>query len=256
MQVKEIVFPEPLLEQVAKHAVTMDDYSDAQCYYKKRIGKDQQLLEVDAVQYLTWNDEIKFKANVSDSRSFDLIDLLELDDNLGLENLFTMEPSSVPTAIPVNTEEEEESYYLEWLFKERMDIWEEDEESYYLEWLFEEKNDLFNEEQLDPVEIEQVVVRKKRNMLYDIFKKDNNSGKRKLSPEEETVQKFRRMTISNDTSPVLKPADLKSKFRTRRCSSLDKKRLKELAEDKKKGVKQPLITQLFKGELINSEEEN
>ena len=104
------------------------------------------------------------------------------------------------------------------------------------------------------MEIEQVVVRKKRNMLYDIFKKDNNSGKRKLSPEEETVQKFRRMTVSNDTSPVLKPADLKSKFRTRRCSSLDKKRLKELAEDKKKGVKQPLITQLFKGDLNNSEE--
>ena len=84
-------------------------------------------------------------------------------------------------------------------------------------------------------------------MLYYIFKKDNNSGKRKLSPEEERAQKLRRMTISNDSSPVLKPADLKSKFRTRRCSSLDKKMLKELAEDKKKGVKQPLIRNIQGG---------
>ena len=53
LQVKENVSPEPLLEQMAKHVVTLDSFSDAQSYYRKRIGKDQHLLEVNAVQYIT-----------------------------------------------------------------------------------------------------------------------------------------------------------------------------------------------------------
>ena len=70
-----------------------------------------------------------------------------------------------------------------------------------------------------------------------------SSPKRKRSPQEDdTTAKMRRMTISTDGSPNLR--SITPTIRSKRTISMDRKRGKIL--DKSDGIRQTLITQLFK----------
>ena len=57
---------------------------EAEISYSVRTG----CITVDQLEQVHWDDEIKFKANDSDSRSFEISDLIKDQDKLALGWLF------------------------------------------------------------------------------------------------------------------------------------------------------------------------
>ena len=85
----------------------------------------------------------------------------------------------------------------------------EEEEYFYLINLFKDDEMVpdWDDEQIDENELMNLIVKKRKNSIPDIFKKYNsiNTPKRKrASPEEQVTTKLRRMTIAGDSSPSLK----------------------------------------------------
>ena len=73
-----------LVEAIARQVVATDDMKQGEVNYCGRIGSITQ----EQLASLDWND-VKFKGNDSDSRSFEVMDLLKEEKDHGLDELFT-----------------------------------------------------------------------------------------------------------------------------------------------------------------------
>ena len=104
-------------------------------------------------------------------------------------------------------------------------------------WLFQEIH--WDEEMVDMGHLEKIMKEKKKNKLNEIFKRDSmiSTPKRKRSPEDIAISKFRRMTISTDGSPQLKQA-VKTRTRSNTVGPRRNKNDKPIA-------KQALISQFM-----------
>ena len=174
--------PETPIQTLAAHAVTMDSYRDAQDSYNRRQNIDV-LGEESLIK--CWNSDEKFKANHSDSKSFEVSELLEDQEEMFLDRLFN-QVEDVVTGI--SDEPKEIDYDTSWLFGNMQDMY-------------------FEEDIIDHNKIENMILHKKQNKLFSIFLKQQTlapTPKRKLSPQEQTINKMRRMTINSDTSPALR----------------------------------------------------
>ena len=217
--------PEPLVGTLARNAIAIRDHTEGERSYLKRklLGENTQEL----LPAQDWQEEIRFKGNASDSRSFNISDLLRDQDNLHLDWLFDL-PGEV-TNIDLDTDHDPDLG---------------------LNWLFDSIEDHFGEEDVNEGELQKLIESKTKNSLYDLFLKNNNystgTPKRKHSPEEETSIKLRRLTISDSSPSLRSPALRVARQRTFSSGSraLTKGRKKiQPAKDSN----QKLITELFPG---------
>ena len=215
---------ESLTQVLASQAITMESYSDAEYSYMVRretgLANDTNL----------WGDIHKFKMYESDNSSCELEVLL---NDYSLEWLFhhgnDVKDSSAVDQEKVFTND----FALEWLFQEEVDKKQssiepritldtssdivsnqfEDDNCFGLVRIFKEEEVVkhWEEEQIDEEVLVQLIERKRRNSLPEIFKKDNDiklpsTPKRKRdSPEAQITNKLRRMTIAAiDNSPWLR----------------------------------------------------
>ena len=244
---------ESLLNVLANKAVLMESFSDAeQCYMVRRetaLANDANL----------WSDTVKFKRNDSDKNSFDLEEILGEHDECSLGWLFNQEHDVGDKVLEHTVDmvaqngqnkqtidlitqncqnihqrlEEDEEYYLDILFgddvvaqnEQNVHNWFDLDEDYYLNVLFGEKmlQDEFQEESFDENELQDLICRKRRNSLPDIFKLEHSvklsTPKRKRnSPDDHITVKLRRMTVGDDGSPSLRKQNQKL-TRTSRNSS-------------------------------------
>ena len=187
--------------------VALENLNQAELNYSTRIGSltSAQLADIN------WDDEVRFRGNDGDSKSFELSDLLQQDDTMYLEWLFTIPP---PCGA-VEPEDDNDSLDLEWLFRvpnvreklsDGLNFWEEDD--YGLQLLFAIHYDHFGEDEINQAVLEDLIIRKKKNSLYELFLKENKlpttTPKRKHTPEEVISTKMRRMTLATDSSPSLR----------------------------------------------------
>ena len=124
-----------------------------------------------------------------------------------------------------------------------------------MEELFRQDVDPFDEQDINQNALMEVIRRKKRNTLYTLFKKDCSFSveKRKRSPEDETVNKMRRMTLGEVDSFSFKTPGGGIKMRRNTVSTMDSGRRKPGAARTKSrctsqqspGPKQRLITQFL-----------
>ena len=151
------------MEVVANQVVGVSNMQEAEFNYASRTGG----VTVDQLERIDWDENVHFKCNKSDSRSFEIADLLDDDEGLALGWLFDL-----PTG-------EEENVFM-------VDFWG-GEEYFLLQWLFNEQVDLFEEEEFDQTELEELIMNKKKISLYELFLRENKlpvpmSAKRKHSP--------------------------------------------------------------------------
>ena len=88
---------------------------------------------------------------------------------------------------------------------------------------------------------------RKENKLYSIFLKEPKlapTPKRKLSPQEQTVHKLRRMTIAAETSPTLRTQRRRLQKTASQGSRSLSRRVRE-RESSQGQQKQPLIPGFF-----------
>ena len=265
--------PEPLIERIAKEVVTIHSFNEAEDYYKGRMAKDPIQKEINDIANLPWEEDEKFKMNNSDSRSFDILDLIDCEQDMGLARLFEQkeikvpEPEKTPGAVEVefiratdkgitsyNTrplvvsketsfitwrgekevDQDTEDYGLTWLFGE-------EETDYGLDWLFSDEDNAFEDRLIDKMALVRAVVAKRRNSLPDIFKR---MDKRKRSPVELTnsmlTKKFKMMSVASDSSPKLRTP--KKSIRVRSCISKSSRSVKG---KQKLDPKQALLTQFL-----------
>ena len=251
---------EPLIDLLAKKAVMMESFSEAERNYSERkVGAEVKTL-LDGVE---WEENVKFKKNDSDEHSHEITDILGDDKDLGLSRIFTSETNAletdlnlVPKQVEVLQLKDGEDYLLNLLFEAEHELTE-DVEDYGLDLLFVVehdiyddvvvKHDIFDEEVVAEDELESRVHGLRKNKLYDIFLMDNKLGspKRKRSPQQETISKFRRMTIASspgNNSPALKQPPRKKKIGTRSETAAHKNEVNE------QQPKQQLITKFLEGE--------
>ena len=243
--------PEPLIDLLAKKAVMMESFSLAEKKYSERkVGAEVKTL----LYGVKWEENIKFKKNDSDEHSHEITDILGDDKDLGLSRIFTLETNALETdlnlrskQVSVFQQEDVEDYVLNLLFEVEHDLTE-DVEDYGLDLLFVVEHDVFDEEVVAEDELESRVHGLRKNKLYDIFLMDNKLGspKRKRSPQQETISKFRRMTIAasspGSNSPALKQPPKKKKIRTRSETAAHKNEVNE------QQPKQQLITRFLEEE--------
>ena len=247
---------------LASQAVTMESFSDAEYSYMVRretgLANDESL----------WCDNLKFKKYVSDNSSFELEVLL---NDYSLEWLFHHEIREEVTSASEEEKVFTNDFSLDWLFRQEVEeelssstvggkvitsaqckkvvhTQEEDEESFYLDNLFKEDELVADsdDEQIEETELMNLIARKRKNSLPEIFKKENsikiNSPKRKReSPEEQVTTKLRRMTIAGDSSPSLRKVGLR---RNKSTSSTGRKGLYKL-DKADVGPKQLLISKFL-----------
>ena len=198
---------ETLVEALASEAVTVDSFSDAEICFKKRDSlRFSKNPDAEDINSIDWDQEVKFKANNSDTVSFEIEEILsDKYGDLGLNWLFKRESKEVEHVLEEVLDRENA---LWWLFNnenENACVEILDREN-ALWWLFQESH--WDDGMVDIVHLEKVVKEKKKNKLNEIFKRDSmiSTPKRKRSPEDIAISKFRRMTISTDGSPQLKQA--------------------------------------------------
>ena len=159
--------------------MTVDSHKEAEDNFIKR----KLLTELPGIGVfiddLDWGASVKFNKNNGDTLSFNSVELLTSDDDMGLHWLFNM-------CVPVTPTDDFEDLHLEKLFLE----------------------DHFNEDPVDQEELVSRIAQKKRNKLYGIFKEEGlrltGSPKRKRTPEEDEAKKCRRMSYAGDASPALR----------------------------------------------------
>ena len=188
---------------------TVDSFAEAEVEFLKRSNINGEL-DSQYIQQLDWSEDVKFKANDGDTKSFELDELLQEGSDFGLKWLFRQQYDEETST---NSQEWEEYF------------------SQALSWLFELFQDPFGEDGIKQDDLVEVITFKKKNKLFEAFKQDNlYTPKRKRSPEEEVTKKMRRMTIAEDASPALR----KSHY-LRRTSSVS---LIERRGNKKKDVRE------------------
>ena len=94
--------PKEITEVLADKVVAIENMNQAELNYSTRIGglTSAQLADIN------WDEKLQFRCNDGDSRSFELSELLQQDDTMDLEWLFTIPP-----------EDDNDSLDLEWLFQ-------------------------------------------------------------------------------------------------------------------------------------------
>ena len=198
---------ETLVEALASEAVTVDSFSDAEICFKKRDSlRFSKNPDAEDINSIDWDQEVKFKANNSDTGSFEIEEILSDDyGDMGLDWLFKGESREVEHVLEEVLDGENA---LWWLFNNENEkaIVEILDRENTLWWLFQESH--WDDGMVDIVHLEKVKKEKKKNKLNEIFKRDSmiSTPKRKRSPEDIAISKFRRMTISTDGSPQLKQA--------------------------------------------------
>ena len=220
--------PETSIENLAAHTVTMESFQDATNCYSRR----ENVCELVGDEIIKeWGSGDKFKANKSDSHSFEQSALLEDQmDDLGLVLLF-----SEGSVSHINGSTG-------------------DEIDYDLDWLFGSENN-YQEVDCKAVLVGQLVEEKIKNKLYSIFLKEPtmkpaSTIKRKLSPQEETINKMRRMTIETHSSPAVGTPRRKLKLnRTAGTRSLSRSGTPD-----KSRLKQVLITEVLKASNTGKED--
>ena len=89
--------------------------------------------------------------------------------------------------------------------------------------MFDLYQDHFGEDVIDQVELEELIIQKRKNKLYELFLKENKlpsvTSKRKHSPEEVVSTKLRRMTLASDSSPRLRKTTVAARRRTESTGS-------------------------------------
>ena len=246
---------ETLTQAMACHAVTIDSYHDAETSYVNRLSKHMLVEEV----FQNWNSTDKFKANLSDTHSFEVMDLLGVDDDLGLEKLFSMD--QVEDSDNLTDNSGEVNYDLVWLFgNEQEQLLGAGDIDYDMAWLFgNEQEYLFGVEDINLPQLEQIIRVKKENKLYSIFLKSPlsvpaSSCKRKLSPQEENTIKMRRMTIASDSSPSLRtPRRRITAPKSHGARSLSRRG--EAKRDRNVGLKQVKLTTLWREDNDHQDQE-
>ena len=73
-----------LVEAVAKQVVAVSNMQEAEINYSARTGG----VTIDQLERINWEEDIRFKCNDSDSRSFEIVDLLGDTEDLMLGWLF------------------------------------------------------------------------------------------------------------------------------------------------------------------------
>ena len=222
--------PETSIENLAAHTVTMESFQDATNCYSRR----ENVCELVGNEIIKeWGSGDKFKANKSDSHSFEQSVLLEDQvDDLGLTLLFS--ESSVHHTNGTTG----------------------DEIDYGLDWLFGCENNYYQEVECEEVLVEQLVKEKIKNKLYSIFLKEptmkpTSTIKRKLSPQEETINKMRRMTIETHSSPAVRTPRRKLKLNR----TLGTRSLSRSGTSDKSKFKQVLITEVLKASNSGKEDD-
>ena len=79
--------PEPLLQQVAREVVTVESFAEAEVGFLTRSNINGEL-DSQYIQQLDWSEDVKFKANDGDTKSFELAELLQEGSDFDLEWLF------------------------------------------------------------------------------------------------------------------------------------------------------------------------
>ena len=245
MKITTLVEPEPLVAVLARQAVTLINHSDAETSYRKRQGgvsrnSCEELAPED------WSDNVKFKGNDSDTKSFEILELIGDNEDYFLDKLFA-------STSGIGKEEVDDIFDIpDWLFNHQamMDENNKWEDDLGLVRLFSLQEDYFNEQEVDQVDLEQRITTKRKNSLYSIFRKPGlSTPKRKHSPEEDTTQKMRRMTIS-DCSPNLRPSISGARNRASSVTSVRTRsagRMLNRRAMKALDPRQQLITKLFQG---------
>ena len=214
-----------LVEAVAKQVVAVSNMQEAEINYSARTGG----VTIDQLERINWEEDIRFKCNDSDSRSFEIVDLLGDTEDLMLGWLFNSVTAEVEKDLG-------------------MDFWGADEYC-LLQWLFNGHQDFFEEEDINQIELEELIVNKKKNNLYELFLRENKlpatfSAKRKHSPEEIAINKLRRMTINTDSSPALRKP---KKTVRRRTESVGGKSGVIRQRDSQLDPRQQLLSKLWSG---------
>ena len=231
------------------------------------------LKEINDIVNLPWEEEERFKMNNSDSRSFDILEITDCEQDMGLARLFTQEERDVSkceqklnklgdnftssrdgkeeasNVKPIvdkeltsfmawrgeekDDQQELNDYGLAWLFREEID--------YGLSWLFSQVDNAFEDDLVDKVALDRAVVAKRRNSLHDIFKR---MEKRKRSPTElEVTKKFKTMSVASDSSPKLRTPKKLLRIKTRTPKMTGRATRKQ-----KLDPKQSLLTQFLSRE--------
>ena len=132
MKIKTDNEPESLVDVFAGKVIAADDVTEAQFYFCKRTWGITQ----DQLENIKWDEEVKFKGNGSDTRSFEIDELLKDEDELLLDWLF-----HEPLEQAQLEEESDDNYYHQWLFDDLDDYVgarsAESDDNYDLQWLFE-----------------------------------------------------------------------------------------------------------------------
>ena len=158
--------------------------------------------------------------------------------------------------------DDQEEMFLDRLFNQVEDVVtgisdEPKEIDYDTSWLFGNMQDMYFEEDIiDHNEIENMVLHKKQNKLFSIFLKQQTlapTPKRKLSPQEQTINKMRRMTINSDTSPALRTPRRRIQITGVQGSrSLSRSvRTRQTSNDKGKKEKQTLISRFYMASKVS-----
>ena len=81
------------MEALASEAVTVDSFSDAEICFKKRDSlRFSKNPDAEDINSIDWDQEVKFKANNSDTGSFEIEEILsDKYGDLGLNWLFKRE---------------------------------------------------------------------------------------------------------------------------------------------------------------------
>jgi len=233
----------------------MDSFRDAQDSYDKR----QSVVVLDGENSSKfWGSGDKFKANHSDSKSFEVTELLQDQEDLFLDRLFIQYDQELL--------QDQEELFLDRLFDQYNQEFiqasdDSDKIDYDTSWLFGNLQGLyFEDDNIDHRQLEDLVQFRKENKLYSIFLKEPKlvpTPKRKLSPQEQTVHKLRRMTIAAETSPTLRtPRRRLQKTASQGSRSLSR-RVRERESSQGQQQKQPLIPGFFiiKKNLKNDQNE-
>ena len=215
--------PETPTQILAGYAVTLDSFHAAEDSFIKRQNMD--VLSTDGIDKY-WKSDEKFKANQDDSKSFEVCEILQDQEDWYLDILFQQ--------VEENTQRDlNETYGI----------------NYDTTWLFGNIQEIyFEEDNIEQRQVEDMIRNKKENKLYDIFLKQQRlapTPKRKLSPQEEAQSKLRRMTISNSSaSPAFRTPRRRLQTGAQGSRSLSRSaRLRQTGQD---GRKQALIVEFYK----------
>ena len=244
--------PKEIVEVVADKVVAIENMNQAEVNYSTRIG----VLTSDQLADINWDKEVRFKCNDSDSRSFEVSDLFQEDDTMDLDWLFRI-PQSCGAPEPG---EDNDNLDLEWLFtvpnvrenlSDGFNFWEEND--YGLQLLFAIYYDHFGEDEINQAVLDDLIKRKRKNSLYELFLKENKlptpGPKRKHSPGEVLSSKMRRMTLATDSSPSLRRT--KVAIRRRADSSGSYKARRNYKESQALDPQQQLLSTMWGKNKLN-----